>query len=335
MSTQSLYRPITIGPVHIEGNLFLAPLAGYTDRSMRFLALEQGANLSYTEMVSAEGLARNSKPTKLLLRPADNETLLAVQLFGPKASVFERSLENLSHHRVALIDINCGCPVPKVIKTGAGSALLRSAQTIYEIVSVMTKARLAPVSVKIRLGWDAKSINYRETTDAAVQGGALMITMHARTKTMGYAGQADWEALADLKSYLKATAPHVLLFGSGDLFSPSDAQKMLQQTGVDGIMFARGALGNPFIFAQSRQLLQTGHLPPLPTASERTQMLLKHLNLLIKDVGEEAGCTLMRKHAAHYVKGIPGSSSVKQAVVQARSYAEYKEACSLLPLGLS
>lgn len=322
---QPLYHPIDIGNVRIDGNLFLAPLAGYTDRAFRFICKEWGASFTYTEMVSAEGLARGSDNTEDLLKRASNEQQLAVQIFMPDASVVQRSLERLLQFNPTVIDINCGCPVPKVIKVGAGSNLLRFPDKIHDIVHTITRQTSIPVSVKIRLGWDAASINYRETTDAALSAGAQMITMHARTKTMGYSGTADWSALTDLKHYVLTRAPEVPVFGSGDLFTAHAAKEMLAQTGVDGIMFARGAMGNPFIFMDTYHLLTTGEAPSPTSLDQRIETLRSHLHRLGEDRGEAMACREMRKHASAYFKGIPHAARAKQALVQSATYAQYEE----------
>lgn len=329
-SSNALFHPVDIGSVHIDGNLFLAPLAGYTDRAYRSICIDHGASFTFSEMVSAEGLARESEQTVHLTSRASNETLLAIQLFMGEASVAERSLNRLKTTNPTIVDINCGCPVPKVVKTGAGSALLRDPGKIEEIVRTVKSGIDVPVSIKIRLGWDSHSINYRETADAALAGGADMITMHARTRAMGYSGSADWEALRDLKQFIVATSPSVVVFGSGDLFSPEAAKRMLEETGIDGVMFARGALGNPFIFSDTRTLLLTGEAPLQHSVEERVAVMLEHLSRAIGTVGERVACREMRKHATSYLKGLPHAAKAKQALVKAETFAEYEIVCRQL-----
>lgn len=324
---KSLYHPIDIGPLRIDGNLFLAPLAGYTDRSFRSICIDYGANFTFTEMVSGEGLARESENTEKLLLRADNEELLGVQLFMSDASVAKRAMENLLRYNPSLIDLNCGCPVPKVVKTEAGSALMKNPEKIFNIVKSLKNSCDIPVSVKIRVGWDLQSINYRETADAALEGGVDMISMHARTRSMGYSGSADWQTLKDLKEYISKKRVEVPLFGSGDLFTPQSALQMLATTGVDGVMFARGAMGNPFIFEQTKALLLNSTEPEPISIEKRISTLLSHLSLLIKDQGEKSGCTEMRKHAGSYLKGVPHSGEARQALVQANMYEEYERVC--------
>lgn len=330
MQPKPLYHPVDIGSIHIDGNLFLAPLAGYTDRAFRSVCIDKGSSFTYTEMVSAEGLARDSANTEKLMVRAENEHKLAIQIFMPEASVVARSLGKLLEYSPTVIDINCGCPVPKVVKTGAGSALLRFPDKIHDIVHLIKSSCDIPVSVKIRLGWDSSSLNYRETTDAALSAGVDMITMHARTKAMGYSGTADWSALADLKHYVYKRNPKVPVFGSGDLFSARAAQEMLEQTGVDGVMFARGAMGNPFIFSDTYNLLTKGEETVYHTTRERVATLLKQLHLMGNDIGERLACREMRKHATAYLKGIHHASKAKQALVQANTYEQYETICAHL-----
>lgn len=330
MPDNSLYHPVSIGPLTVEGNLFLAPLAGYTDCSFRSICLAKGANLAYTEMVSAEGLARNNGATQKLMQRADNEKLLAVQIFGPDSEVVKRSLNTLFSHKIDLIDFNCGCPVPKVVKDGSGSALMKNPDKIYTIVKELKGATSIPVSVKIRLGWDNSSINYKEVTAALLEADVDMITMHARTRSMGYAGKADWKSLTSLKEYIKSRASKVPLFGSGDIFSPNDAKKMLEETKVDGVMFARGALGNPFIFEQTYHLLTTGELLEPPSLDDKLKTMLNHLHKMALDLGEEQATRQMRKHAVDYLKGVAYASKAKQAFVIAQTVREYEEICATL-----
>ncbi len=329
-TSRTLFHPVDIGTVRVDGNLFLAPLAGYTDRAYRSICIEHGASFTFSEMVSAEGLARGSEQTENLTRRASNEALFGVQIFMGDASVAQRSLERLMKSMPSIVDINCGCPVSKVVKTGAGSALLREPRKIEEIVRVVKEGVDVPVSIKIRLGWDAHSINYLETTDAALAGGVDMISLHARTRAMGYSGSADWEALYDLKRYVSSKAPSVVVFGSGDLFSPEAAKSMLELTGVDGVMFARGAMGNPFIFSDTHSLLTRGELPAYHSVQERVTVLLQHLHRAGEDVGERTACREMRKHATSYLKGLPHAAKAKQALVKAGTFKEYEAVCEQL-----
>ena len=321
----SFFHSIAIGNVQLEGNLFLAPMAGYTDRAYRSLCLEKGAFLAYTEMVSAEGLARNNEPTKDLAVRAVNEKNLAVQLFGPDADTMARSVEVVMQYNPQIIDINCGCPVPKVTRTGAGSALMKNPQVIGQMVGVLSKETGLPVTVKIRTGWDSRSMNYLECAQMAFDNGAAAVCMHARTKSQLYTPTAHWEYLADLKKHF----PDKVIIGSGDLFTASDALAMFEQTGVDAVSFARGAIGNPFIFQQARQILETGSFDE-PSTDEKVQAMMTHLHRLCELIGENRACREMRKHVSQYLKGIPGSVKVKRITSQAVTIAEYADALRLI-----
>ena len=319
------FHSISIGNVKLEGNLFLAPMAGYTDRAYRSLCLEKGAFLAYTEMVSAEGLARNNEPTKDLAVRAYNEENLAVQLFGPDEDTMSRCVDVVMKYRPQIIDINCGCPVPKVTRTGAGSALMKTPDVIGRMVSVLVRETGLPVTVKIRTGWDSRSMNYLECAAQAFDAGAAAVCMHARTKAQLYTPTAHWEYLADLKKNF----PDRVIIGSGDLFTAEDALAMFEQTGVDAVSFARGAIGNPFIFQQTRQLLENGSFEE-PSTEEKIRALMTHLQRLCELIGENRACREMRKHVSQYLKGIPGSVKVKRITSQAVTIAEYADALALL-----
>ena len=321
----SFFHSISIGNVQLEGNLFLAPMAGYTDRAYRSLCLEKGAFLAYTEMVSAEGLARNNEPTKDLAVRAVNEKNLAVQLFGPDADTMARSVDVVMKYNPQIIDINCGCPVPKVTRTGAGSALMKNPRVIGEMVSVLSKETGLPVTVKIRTGWDSKSMNYLECAQTAFDSGAAAVCMHARTKSQLYTPTAHWEYLADLKKHF----PEKVIIGSGDLFTAPDALAMFEQTDVDAVSFARGAIGNPFIFQQAEELLKTGGFKE-PSTDEKVQAMMTHLHRLSELIGENRACREMRKHVSQYLKGVPGAVKVKRITSQAVKIEEYEEALKLL-----
>ncbi len=325
----SLYHPVTIGSLTLEGNLFLAPLAGYTDKAFRSVCIERGASFTYSEMVSAEGLARGSDNTEKLMVRGEGEELFGIQIFMNEASVALRSLPRLLQYKPSVIDINCGCPVPKVVKTGAGSALMKEPEKVHAMVKALKEYTDIPVSIKIRTGWDRSSITYKEIADAALSGGVDMITMHARTRQEGYSGTADWNKLTELTHFVRNRRPEVIIFGSGDLFTPIKAKEMLQSTGVDGVMFARGAIGNPFIFEDTKRLL-TGEKVSEHDLAERLEVMLRQLHLMGEDTGEDHACREMRKHATSYLKGIPHGSKAKQELVQANTYSQYEQICSLL-----
>ena len=320
-----LVHPVSIGNLSLKSNVFLAPLAGYTDKVFRSICLKHGAALAYTEMVSSEGVARNSEKTIMLMERGENEENLAVQLFMPDADTAKRSLEGTMAYNPAMIDINAGCPVPKVIKTGAGSSLLKSPKTIYEIVKTITSNVPVPVTIKIRTGWDLDSLNYLETAEAAFSAGASALCMHARTRSQLYMPTANWSLLKDLKAHF----PEKFIIGSGDLFTAEDGIRMLQETGIDAIMFARGAIGNPFVFEQI-QALAKGQEPREISVQEKRVAIETHLNGLVDFLGENAACREMRKHVCAYLKGIPNSAKVRQMATTALTVEDYKKALDLL-----
>lgn len=320
-----LLHPVSIGNVNLPTNLFLAPLAGYTDKIYRSICLSKGAALAYTEMVSSEGVARDNDKTVVLMERGEGEKNLAVQLFMPDADTAKRSLENVMRYKPALIDINCGCPVPKVVKTGAGSALLQRPKVIHEIVKAIVENVPVPVTIKIRTGWDTGSLNYLEVADLAFSAGASAICMHARTRSQLYMPTAHWELLKDLKDHF---ADKVII-GSGDLFCAEDGVRMLKETGVDAISYARGAIGNPFIFGQTEDLLN-GRGKRIATVKEKVDAIMEHLLGLVGFLGENTACREMRKHVCAYLKGIPNSAKVRQAVTSALTVDEYKASLSLL-----
>jgi len=315
-----LFHPVQLNKTLIPGNIFLAPLAGYTDRAFRDLSAAFGADLTFTEMVSCEGILRENKKTIKLLEPAENESLFGIQIFTSNPEKAKESLEILLPLKPAVIDLNCGCPVPKVIKTGAGSALMRSPEKIQQIIHALSTNTDIPITVKIRLGWDRDSINFLDTADAAVQGGAAAVSMHARTRSQGYSGTADISAIKILKEH----SP-VPVLGSGDLFTPEAVQRMLRETGCDGVLIARGAMGNPFIFQQTKALLTEGKTPAPPTSREKTAAALEHIRKCVHYFGEEICCKEMKKHLCAYTKGLPGGARLRNSLVHAESVSQFKD----------
>ncbi|MCL2832595.1 MAG: tRNA dihydrouridine synthase DusB [Treponema sp.] len=323
---EPLYRPIRIGTLELPGNIFLAPVAGYTDRAYRSVCAELGADFTYTELASSEALVREGAKTFTLCRRADNEKAYAIQLFGSEPDVMYKAAKLLEPFHPEAVDINCGCPVPKVVKTGAGSALMRNPALLGRIVEAVVRAcrealNGAPVTVKMRSGWDSNSINYAECAAIAAQAGAAMVCLHPRTRAQGYSGKSNWLHIGDLVSGLK-----VPVAGSGDLFSPQDAQRMLEQTGCAAVMFARGAQGNPFIFGQTKNLLQKKAFAE-PSVNERFAAAFKHLDLLAADIGETAACREMRRAFCAYTKGsgTAGGAKLRDRLVHAQTIADYRE----------
>ena len=319
----SLYHPVKIGKLSLDGNVFLAPVAGYSDRAFRSICADCGADFAYTEMVSAEALTRNNLKTEQLMARAPNEKAYAVQIFGGKGQIMADAARIVLEKTSAeCIDINGGCPVPKIIKSGAGSNLTANPPLLYEIVSSVVKAvdGKVPVTIKIRTGWDAEHITWKDCAQAALDAGAAAITLHGRTRAQGYEGRADWGKLAELVEFINGRIP---VFGSGDVFSPEAAKQMIEQTGCDGIMLARGAMGNPFIFTKIRQFLKTGSYQEIPT-KERIEAGFRELDLLVQDFGEKGACLEMRKRFCAYSKGIDGGAALRKQLVAAESVEEYK-----------
>jgi nifR3 family TIM-barrel protein len=313
----NLYHPVTIGSLELPGNLFLAPVAGYTGRAYRSLCVDEGANFTFTELISAESVIRgrpdlrpleDPSPVSVLLRRAPNEKRYAIQLFGADPERMAAAAALLARWKPDAVDINGGCPAPKVIKTGAGSALMKDPDNVGRVVEAVVSASRehlggVPVTVKIRAGWDSGSLNYRECAHAAVEAGAAMVSLHPRTRAQGYGGKSDWSLIADLAGRLP-----VPVAGSGDLYTPEDAERMLRETGCAAVMFARGAMGNPFIFSTTRAFLTAGAYQP-PGAAQRIAAGFLHLERLAADIGEKAACLEMRKHFCAYSKGTAGGAA--------------------------
>ena len=318
-----LYHPVKIGKLELSGNIFLAPVAGYSDRSFRSICVEHGAAFTYTEMVSAEALVRNNLKTEILMRRAENETAYAVQVFGGEPeTVADGAKIILEKTNCECIDINCGCPVSKIIKTGAGSALTRDPERLYRVAKAIVQiAGDIPVTVKIRSGWDENHITWKEAALAALDAGVSAITMHARTRAQGYEGKSDWSKIKELTALAAGKIP---IFGSGDLFTPEDAERMLSETGCDGVMFARGAMGNPFIFDKTIQLLTTGKYDDIPV-QKRIETGFRELLNRSNDIGEKPACLEMRKRFCAYSKGINGGAAIREKIVKAQTISDYKE----------
>ena len=318
-----LYHPVKIGNIELKGNLFLAPVAGYSDAAFRSVCIENGACFTYTEMVSAEALVRKNLKTEILMRRACNEKAYSVQIFGGEPEIMEEAAHIvLEKTHCEVIDINCGCPVPKIIKTGAGSALTRDPDRLYKVAEAVVKAAGGvPVTVKIRSGWESKQMTWREAAQAALDAGVSAITIHPRTRAQGYEGHSDWGIMKELVDLVAGRVP---VFGSGDLFKPEDARRMLEETGVDAVMFARGAMGNPFIFRDATDLLTKGSYEPLPP-EERVKTGFAELERLVAETSEQHACLEMRKRFAAYSKGISGGAALRAQIVHAATVQDYKD----------
>lgn len=310
-----------IGNVNIENNIFLAPMAGVTDRTFRSICRDWGAGLTYTEMVSAKGLFYKDKKTPELLSRAENEAPSAAQIFGSEPDIIEAVCGEALSFGADILDINMGCPAPKIVNNGDGSALLKDLELAGRVARAAVRgANGVPVTVKIRSGWDDSTINAVETAKLLEDCGVSAIAVHPRTRMMFYSGEAD-------RSIIKAVKQAVAIpvIGNGDIFSAEDAVRMFDETGCDAVMVGRGAEGNPFIFRQIHELIETGRVSYFPTAKERLDAALVHARGICEEKGEERGIKEARKHFAWYIKGLPGASSLRVKLFNVSSLSEAEE----------
>ncbi|MBR6356670.1 MAG: tRNA dihydrouridine synthase DusB [Lachnospiraceae bacterium] len=291
------------------GNIILAPMAGITDMPFRALCREQGATFSYTEMISAKALYYKNKNTLPLLQVAKGERPIAVQLFGSEPELLAQEALKLEEGPYDVFDVNMGCPVPKVVNNGEGSALMRDPEKIGQIVSAMTKVLHKPVTIKIRKGFSADQINAVEVAKRAEDAGAAAIAIHGRTREEYYSGHADYDIIRQVKE-----AVSIPVMGSGDIYKGKDAKRMLDETGCDAVMIARGARGNPWVFREVAHYLETGEELPRPSIEEVKEMVLRHARMLIDFCGENMAIRQMRKHAGYYVTGYPDASKIRREV---------------------
>lgn len=300
---------LKIGGVVLENGFVLAPMAGVTDLSYRKLCKEQGCGLVVTEMVSAKAILYKNRNTQELLRIRDEERPAAVQLFGSDAEIMGEIAGQVSEGRCDFIDVNMGCPVPKIVNNGEGSALLREPKKVEAILTAMVKNSKKPVTVKIRKGFNDASVNAAEIARIAEGCGVAAVAVHGRTREQYYSGKADWEIIRQVKEAVK-----IPVIGNGDVTGPKEAKAMLEQTGCDGIMIGRGAKGNPWIFSQILHYLETGKSLPKPSAWEIKEMILRHGSLLAEDKGEFTAMREMRKHMAWYTAGLPHSAALRNEI---------------------
>lgn len=298
-----------IGHVEVKNNVFLAPLAGVSDRPFRLLCSEQGAGLVYTEMVSAKAISYDNKKTEQLLVVSPEKEKVGIQLFGRDPDILASSAQKIDHEGIALFDINMGCPVYKIVNNGEGSALMKEPKLIEAIVKAMVKAVDKPVTIKIRSGFDADSVNAVEVAKIAEAAGVAAIGIHGRTREQYYSGQADWEVIRQVKEAVK-----IPVFGNGDIFSAKDGKAMLDQTGCDAILIARGAQGNPWIFREVLHYLATGELLERPSPEEIVAMIVRHKDLMIEEKGDYVALREMRKHVSWYSKGMKHSTILRKEI---------------------
>lgn len=306
-----------IGNLELENNVFLAPMAGVTDLPFRILCKEMGCGLVYSEMVSAKGILYDNKNTTELLEIDPKERPVAVQLFGSDPEILGAMAKKIEAYPIDIIDVNMGCPAPKIVKNGEGSCLMKTPELVGKIVKSLVESQSKPVTIKFRKGFDDDHVNAVEIAKIAEANGASAVAVHGRTREQYYSGKADWDIIKQVKA-----AVNIPVIGNGDVFTPQDAKNLFEHTGCDAIMVGRGAQGNPWIFKRILHYLETGELLPEPTGEERVEKALRHAQMLIDYKGEYIGVREMRKHMAWYMKGMPGAAELRGKLNYAENMAE-------------
>ena len=311
---------LKIGNVELENNLILAPMAGVTDLPYRLICRSMGCGMVVTEMVSAKAILYKNKNTKTLLEVLPQERPAAVQLFGSDPDILGEIAAQIEDGPYDMIDFNMGCPVPKIVGNGEGSALMREPKKVEQILSSMVRHVKKPVTVKFRKGFNDTSVNAVEIAKIAESCGVAAVAVHGRTREQYYSGKADWEIIRQVKEAVK-----IPVIGNGDVFQPEDAEAMLKRTGCDGVMIGRGAKGNPWIFSRTQHYLETGEILPGPSVAEIRDMILHHGSLLSQYKGEKMAVREMRKHMAWYTAGLPHSAALRNEINQIETLDEMKQ----------
>lgn len=308
-----------IGNVELKNNVFVAPMAGVTDIAFRIILEEMGAGLATTEMISAKGLYYNNRNNHIILQKAPGEQPLAVQLFGSDPIIMANMALRICGD-YDIIDVNMGCPVNKVVSNGEGSALMKNPEKAYSVLSAMCSLVPKPVTVKFRKGFDDEHVNAVEFAQMAEEAGVAAITIHGRTRAQMYSGKADWDIIRKVREAVK-----IPVIGNGDIFTPEDAKRMIEETGCDGVAIARGAKGNPWLIRRTVKYLEDGTLLPEPDIEEKKRIIRKHTELMIKYKGERMAMPEMRSHLAWYTAGIPGSAALRNEMNQVATMNELIE----------
>ena len=308
-----------IGEIKLAAPLALAPMAGITDLPFRLICRRLGCGMTVSEMVSAKGLLYKNVKTTEMLRIDDGERPTAIQLFGSVPEELAEAARMVEASGADMIDFNMGCPVPKVVNNGEGSALMKNPELAYEILARMADAVKIPVTVKFRSGWSDKSINAAEIARKAEKAGVAAVAVHARTREQFYTGKADWTVIRDVKQ-----AVNIPVFGNGDIKNADDGARMLAETGCDGLMVGRGADGNPWIFSELRAMLLARELPEPVQLPERFRMIIRHLEMLIAHKGERIAVKEMRRHINSYIKGLPHAAEYRAKFNQIESEEDCK-----------